>query len=143
MHITLSFNIKPISTNKAYRAIKRGRFATVIKSEAYRKYEQFILQSGEISKLDTIADAYDKSKHVIMCKIIHFNPSFFTASNSVSLTGGDCGNIEKPLIDAIFTASKLNDAFIKNMNIFQFPAEDHLVEVHLHLIQIKEFLKYA
>ena len=142
MHIILKFPLKPISTNEAHRAIKRGSFVSVIKSAQYRAFEHDVERLLDVDKLKQLESVYDRKKHVIQARIIYFSPKFFTKDKSVSLTGGDL-NHSKQVIDAILKNSSLNDAYIKNINEFQFPAEEYSFEVHLYLQEIEKYLQLA
>lgn len=143
MHIVMKFPLKPISTNEAHRAIKRGQFATVIKSEQYRRFEEDVLQYIDNESLSKLESIYDRKKHVIQARVIYFNPNFFTKDGKISLTGGDL-NHHKQIIDSILKNTSLNDACIKNINDFQFPTnKDHHFEVHLHLQELEKYLQLA
>lgn len=142
MHISFKFDIQPLSINKAFRAIKRGKFAVNIKSQEYRNYETIIENNLDFELLAMLNNAFDKSRHIIQCRIIWFTPDFFTKKKELSLTCGDVDNIVKPLWDSILQHTpNLNDAFIKNANLFQFPGEKHSVEIHFHLEEIEKYLQ--
>lgn len=113
--ISLQLPIKPLSVNKAYRAVPQGNYCTSKKSAAYRQFEKDCMKL--LPQRDMILGEIELTVE-------------FSLKNRYTTT--DTGNLVKPLVDILEKAGYFeNDNKIVAEHYYKYDADDWLINIHI------------
>lgn len=127
--IRIELPLALMSENKANRAIKRGRFCTIIKSKEMRDWQDEFQKLAKPYKdeIRAFEKTHDRSKQGIELSIVHKTPKYFTQKGEISENSIDVDNI-KYALDTLFSDFKgLKDSQIIALHSYKMYAEKHSI----------------
>lgn len=135
MILLIEIPFKPLTINQAKT---RSRNGTIIKTQAYRKFESdvsaYLMQFyAEFRNLKT---DHDKRKCAVKVTYNVYCPKdeYYTKKGQMSLTRGDNDNYGKCLTDVLFKSIGINDAYLNPAPIIYVIPKDRwtvLAEIEL------------
>lgn len=145
--------LEPLSINKVHCRDKRHTTSTF--KEWTVNVLRHINKPRNQKAINAIKESFNPKNHYLKIKITSFYPreQMFTLSNQISSKVHDVSNIEKPLIDVVFTNKfhgtdsdykglnfNIDDKYIKEMVSKQLVSGDdsHLIEIEIEIVDLAD-----
>lgn len=136
MKRVINLDIHAVSINNAYYSDKRFGY----KAEVREWISQVCYQLSQSANKRAMADlrnTFDEKKHSFTVLIKYYTPNFYNKQGTISAKSMDVGNIDKVLLDVVFTGSfygtgnmeceniNHDDRFISSLMVNKYPSEKH------------------
>jgi hypothetical protein len=122
--VSFSLKAEPFSVNNVNK-IGRGK---LYYSKPYMRWREIVVRElddpDKIAKMQEFHDNYDEKKHAISISL-EFNidsKKFYTTDGRVSMRSKDITNIEKPLVDLLFSTR-----FVERDDFINFNLDDKMI----------------
>ena len=149
-----TIHCKPFSVNSMYYSQRN------IKTADCREWTAQILfalnAEAPTKAMEALRSYFDPKKHVYRVAFTFRYPKhlYFTKNGDISSRTMDCTNVEKPLLDILFSTQyfnkpcpdgaanlNTNDRYVASCYSCKLPAEVHSIDIELEIIELEDLFR--